>query len=350
MRRDEELEAFKRINLTLVAAELGGYSVVRKKSTRHSVLMESGNDKIIVSKNGDHFVYCSVHDPASNGTAIDFIQNVVDRNCSLGRVRQHLRPFLSGSYVSQVQASHAGKYVEAIKPSNVDFLSLAARFSGFEPITSPHAYLCGARGIPFELLQHPRVKGLVRCSPRHGSVMFPHWGQPSNDPSDDARCLVGYEIKDQNVSMFSREGRKGLFITRAFDHDRCLVFTEGGVDSLSYLAANNCVEHTRVASIAGQLNLKFQVPLIKSAIESMPSNSSIIAGFDADDQGDRLIQQLADIVISTGRGDLEFHDHRPVTRGQDWNDALQATEAKEVDDRLSSSQEIRPLCQFRNGF
>ncbi len=323
MNRDDELRRFKEINLTVIAAELAGYEIVRKKSTRHSVLMDSGTDKIIVSKNGNDYIYCSVFDPTSNGTAIDFIQNVVDRNCSLGKVRQHLRPFLNGQYVAKIKTTIAEKVAERIEPSSIDFLSVAARFSHFETIESPHPFACDQRCVPFELFQYPRLKGLVRHSPKHGSIIFPHWGQPGSDPNDNARCLVGYEIKGDSVSMFSRDGRKGLFISRAFDHDRVLVFTESGLDALSYLAFNSCADNTRIASIAGQLNQKFQVPLIESAIRNMESNSVIAAAFDADPQGNQLTGRLHDIFASVGRDDLTFADHRPLEAGQDWNDFLQ---------------------------
>lgn len=322
MRRDEELERFKEVNLTVIAAELGGYEIVRKKSTRHSVLMDSGRDKIIVSKNGSHYIYCSVHDPDSNGTVIDFVQNVVERKCSLGGVRQHLRPFLNGEHFVAVKERNPNRYAESIQPSSVDFLAVAARFSRFDPIEESHPYLCGERHIPFALLMQPRLSGLVRHSAKHGSVIFPHWGQPTSDPRDDARCLVGYEIKDGAGSMYSAEGRKGLFISRGFDADGTLVFTESGLDALSYLAVNGGCDQTRVASVGGTLNREYQLPLIEAAIRKMPLGSEIVAGFDADSPGDQLTQQLADIVSSLGRTAFSFRDHRPLMRGQDWNDCL----------------------------
>jgi len=322
MRRDEELERFKEVNLTVIAAELGGYEIVRKKSTRHSVLMDSGRDKIIVSKNGSHYIYCSVHDPDSNGTVIDFVQNVVELNCSLGRVRQHLRPFLNGEHVAAAKDRHPHKYAESVQPSSVDFLAVAARFSRFDPIEEPHPYLCAKRHVSFELLKRPRVEGLVRHSVKYGSVIFPHWGQPTNDPLDEGRCLVGYEIKGPSVSMYSAEGRKGLFVSRGFDGDRSLVFTESGLDALAYLALHCKSDHSRVVSVGGTLNRDFQLPLIEGAIRKMPAGSEIVAGFDADPPGDRLTEQLAEIVASLAGDGLKFRDHRPTIRGQDWNDVL----------------------------
>ena len=109
MDRASELDAFKKLNLSLIASAYG-FEIDRKKSTRHSVLMASGKEKIIIAQNGLHYVYCSVHDPSSSGTAIDFAQKVVEPGCSLGRVRQLLRPFLSGGYMATVQQRYTGRY------------------------------------------------------------------------------------------------------------------------------------------------------------------------------------------------------------------------------------------------
>ena len=115
--RDAEIEAFKRVNLTTIAADLG-WRIIPKKSTRHSVLMERGGEKIIVSKNGrsGHFTYCSVTNGGSSGTVIDFVQNEVERGASLGRVRQVCRPFLSGGYVAQVEHKLGRNVVKDLRP------------------------------------------------------------------------------------------------------------------------------------------------------------------------------------------------------------------------------------------
>jgi len=62
------------INLTQYAAHLG-YEIDKKKSTRSSVAMRSGADKIIISRRSGIWVYFSVSDDHDNGTIIDFAQN-----------------------------------------------------------------------------------------------------------------------------------------------------------------------------------------------------------------------------------------------------------------------------------
>lgn len=316
--RQSELEAFKRLNLSLIASSYG-YELDRRKSTRHSALMVSANDKIIVAQNGHHYVYCSVYDDASSGTAIDFVQRVIEPGCSLGRVRQLLRPFLSSGYVLSAERRCQGRFAKEIKPSETDLVGIAARMASFVPIAQSHPYLSGQRGIPAELLMSSRLMSRVLTCPRRGSVVFPHWGRPSGGGEAD-RCLVGYEIKGPGVNLFSKGGRKGLWISGGRPGDQVLAFAESGLDALSYLAVQGD-EKTRVASVSGRMNPQ-QPELVRSAIRRMEEGAQVVAAFDNDEAGDRLTEELAALVTNAGRTDLEFREDRPLTRGADWNQLL----------------------------
>lgn len=311
--RDSELAAIKQVNLSVIAAS-HGYEIVRKKSTRSSVLMSSGSDKILISKQGSHYVYCSVYDSGSQGTAIDFAMRVIEPGCSLGRARQLLRPFLNASYVSLAWQQNANRFAKDIRPSRLDLEGVKSRYNRFAPIAEPHAYLCGVRGIPFELLQSERLAGRVRHSPRRGSVVFPHLGV-----ADGVRRLTGYEIKGPDVSLFSKGGRKGLFFSKAFVGDQQLVVGEAGIDAVSYLAARG--DHgTRVASIAGRMNPE-QPALLESAIKHL-GEGEVIAAFDNDRGGDELTERLHEIASSYSQASIVFKDDRPPERGADWNQVV----------------------------
>ena len=322
--RRSELDAFKRINLSLIASAYG-YEIDRRKTTRHSVLMQSGGDKILIAQNGQHYIYCSVHDSASSGTAIDFAQRVIEPGCSLGRVRQLLRPFLNGGYVAELSYKRAGRFASVIKPSETDLLAVAARYASFVPIAQPHPYLCGERGVPAELLESVRLRGRIASCPRRGSVIFPHWGEA---PKGGDRCLVGYEIKGPGVNLFSKGGRKGLWMSAGLPGDRVLAFAESGLDAVSYLAVRDesCV---RVASLSGRMNPQ-QPELVVSAIRRMEEGAQIVAAFDNDEAGDALTQQLAALVSESGRDDLSFLDDRPPERGADWNQVVMRSQASVV--------------------
>lgn len=314
--RQSELEAFKRVNLSLIASAYG-YETDRRKSTKHSALMTNGHDKIIVAQNGQHYVYCSVYDDGSSGTAIDFAQRVIEPGCSLGRVRQLLRPFLNSGYRLSTERRCEGRFAKQISPSETDLIGLAARIASFVPIAQSHPYLTGQRGIPVELLNSRRLHGRVLSCPRRGSVVFPHWRQA---PGGGDRCLVGYEIKGPGVNLFSKGGRKGLWMSAAFKGDRVLAFAESGLDALSYLAVRGD-RRTRVASVSGRMNPQ-QPELVRSAIRRMEEGAEIVAAFDNDEAGDRLTEELSALVAAVGRPDLTFREDRPALRGTDWNQVL----------------------------
>jgi hypothetical protein len=315
LERESELDAFKQVNLTVIAAA-HGYEVVRKKSTRASVLMSSGSDKILVSKQGAHYVYCSVFDPQSQGTAIDFAQKVIEPECSMGRVRQLLRPFLSAGYLADVQSRFASSVAKKIEPSQVDLEAVANRFGQFQPVAGHHKYLCDVRGVPAELLTSKRLEGRVYQCPRRGTVIFPHYGSP--DGVSNERCLTGYEIKGEGISLFAKAARKGLFTSNAFKGDKQLVIAESGLDAISYLACRGD-QGTRLVSIAGRLN-PTQPALIRSAVERL-GRGDVIVAVDNDKAGDEFCETL-ERIVKTADAAVLFRIDRPLKRGADWNDVV----------------------------
>lgn len=319
MNRFDELDAFKKVNLSLIASAFG-FVMDRHKSTKHSVLMQSGAEKIIIAQNGAHYVYCSVHDAKSNGTVIDFIQRIVEPGCSLGRVRQLLRPYLNDTSLSLVREKYRDNFAASIRPSETDLLGVASRYSQFEPVESHHPFLCDTRGIPLSLLLSDRMRACVRHSPHYGAAIFPHWGAPHASTPDD-RCLTGFEIKGPGVNMFSKGGRKSLWMSTGKPTDNVLAFAESAIDAISYLVLHGQHDQTRVASISGQFNPD-QPALICSAMNRMEEGSRVVAAFDNDEAGDRMTQTLSELLLQSGRGDLQFVDHRPSRRGDDWNDVL----------------------------
>lgn len=316
--RDDELQAFKKINLSVIASAYG-FVVDKKETTRHTTMMRRDNEKIGITQKNGVYLFASNRDQDVAGTAIEFVAQFAEPGANLGRVRQILRPFMGGAHLTTVLKDYKGKYVKDIRGSSseIDYLGIATRIANFPKIEGHNDYLCNERAIPASLLEHPRVKGRVRWSDR-GSLIFPHYGTPDNNPQNPERALCGYEIKG-NVSMFSKGGRKGLFASAGFATDNILAVSESGVDGLSYLALHGA-EDTRVVSIAGQLN-DYQPELLKAAIGKMKPGSTIVGAFDADAAGDKFCEALMQIVGNCGRSDIDFRDHRPE-RGQDWNQVL----------------------------
>ena len=312
--QDEELEAFKRLPINFAAASLG-YRIVPKKSSKHSAVMV-GKDghKIVCStaRHDGHGVFFSTSDNVS-GSIIDLAKHVTGG--SLGVARKTLRPLLQAGGLAQDFETAGWK----LEPSKTDFLSVLARFSNFEPVISPHAFLSGTRAIPEQLILSDRFSGRIFHDPAKGTAIFPHYGSP--DGSRD-RCLTGYTIKGENsLTMFSKGGKKGLWCSNATANDNRLAISEAALDSLSYACLKNDLDRTRFISTGGQLNPE-QPALIQSAIEKLPHHDDggeVIIAVDNDAGGDQLTQKITRIFEAANRNDLALTTDVPPTRGHDWN-------------------------------
>lgn len=317
--REEELQAFKRIDLAVLASSCG-FEVDRKETTRGTTIMRRGSEKIGISKKDGIWLFCVNREGGTGGTAIEFAQLYLEPGAHLGRVRQILRPYLSGSHMSTLKKEFRGKFTRVENTSaSVDYQGIASRLASFDRIEGFNQYLCEDRSIPTSVLEHPRVKGRVRVSRKHGSVIFPHYGSADDNPKCVERAPNGYEIKGTGVNLFSKNGRKGLWTSAAFANDRILAVAESGVDALSYLALND-IDQTRIVSIGGNLNT-FQPALLQSAIRKMREGTTVVSCVDNDPGGDKLNEQIDQLVSSCGCR-VRFETHRPSKRNQDWNDTL----------------------------
>lgn len=294
--------------------------------------MRRGDEKIGISRKDGVWLYClnMAGREGEGGTVIHFVQNIMEPHCHLGRVRQLLRPYLNGAAVDVLRQKTFDKFAlpPESRPAGVDYLGIASRVSRFVRVVGHNNYLCNERAIPASLLEHPRVAGRVRLSTKHGSLIFPHYGTPNDNPKSEDRCLNGYEIKGPNVNFFSKGGRKGLWTSAGFDGDRVLGVTESGIDALSYLALNN-IDETRIVSFGGSLNA-FQPELIKAAIEKMEEGAVVVSCVDNDTAGDTYTEKIEKIVSECGRSDIEFREHRPETRGEDWNAVLKNSRSQQA--------------------
>jgi DNA primase len=67
--------------------------------------------------------------------------------------------------------------------------------------------------------------------------------------------------------------------------------------------------------------------LVKATIARLPEGSEIVAAFDADAAGRKLVElvrmAVAAVAAETGSRSLIFHVHLPALEGQDWNQVLQ---------------------------
>ena len=205
------------INLTQYAAHLG-YEIDRKKSTRSSIAMRSGADKIIISRRGALWVYFSVSDDNDNGTIIDFAEKRTNK--SLKEIGCDLQSWISGG----VALPELKSYVADVEEQIYDPARVANVFKRCRAVRN-HAYLEG-RGLTGELLSSPRFAGRIFAD-RYQNAAFPHYG---------AQGICGLELKDSEKAVFVKGSEKTLWRSNVRAGDDTLILSEAVIDALSHAA------------------------------------------------------------------------------------------------------------------
>lgn len=307
MNRDSELDAFKReIDLRQFAVSLG-YEMDRRESWRGSTVLRRGADKIIVKRNGNgHYVFFSVRDDGDHGTLIDFLQR--RQNLSLGAVRQVLRTWIGGPATPP--------QFPALEPASPNRMRVECAYRRMAE-AQRYPYLERQRCVPTAVLLSPRFAGRMRIDSR-GNTVFPHF---------DAAGLCGYEIKNRGFTGFAAGGQKGMWFSHTRLDDRRLVLAESAIDALSHAALfPDAEDQTRYASLGGKPSSR-QTGLVQTTIARLPEGAEIVAAFDADEVGRKLVDAIrkaaASVARRTGRSDLIFKAQLPAKEGEDWNLVLQ---------------------------
>lgn len=304
---DIELEAFKReIDLRQFAASLG-YEIDRRESWRGSTVLRRGGDKIVVKRHGNgHYVFFSVRDDHDHGTIIDFVQR--RQNLSLGAVRQILRPWIGRPAIPP--------RFPALEPTDPNRMRVECAYRRMS-VVPRYPYLEQDRYVPAAVLWSARFVGRIRLDCR-GNTVFPHF---------DAAGLCGYEIKNRGFTGFAAGGEKGLWLSHPRGHDRRLILAESAIDALSHATLfPDAEDRTRYASLGGKPS-RPQVGLLQATVAKLPGAAEIVAAFDADPAGRRLVEEIREVVANvasaTERSDLIFQSHLPTQEGEDWNIVLQ---------------------------
>jgi len=307
--RPDELEDFKRnINLCEYASS-HGFEIDRKKSGRSSAVMRHPNgEKIIVARGSNgHWIYFNPHDDRDQGTIIDFIQ--LRDQSSLGAVRKTLRGFTG----SALTTSSPIRFRELV-PCEQDLAQVMGGWLKAKPIDGSHAYL-ESRAIRRDVLADPKFADRIRIDSR-GNALFPHW---------NADAMSGFEVKNRRFTGFSPGGVKGLWCSRPSPDDQELYIAETAIDALS-VASLIGVQKKRFLSTAGQIS-PTQALLLKSAVEKMPTNSTIYLAMDNDPPG-RKLAEVIQHELSAIAAPRRIVPYLPDHEGDDWNDVLQRTRGR----------------------
>ena len=299
---DEELEQFKTdINLTEFAASRG-YALDTRESSRNSAVMRHPDgDKIIVAKNeaNANWIFFSVRDDRDNGTIIDFLQQ--RGGGTLGRVRQKLRDWIG----SPRPALPIASYVLDLLPITRDRAAVMAEWERARACFAL-PYLT-ARGIGTPALVLPRFAGCVRVDARN-NALFPHF---------DRQGLCGFEIKNKDFTGFAAGGNKGLWYSASAATDQWLVLVESAIDAYSFHLLHGW-ENARYMSTGGALNPQ-QPELLRGAIEKLPDGAGVVLGFDRDEGGDKLADEVKNFAPA-GRNLRRMVPDAGT--GKDWNEML----------------------------
>ena len=92
--------------------------------------------------------------------------------------------------------------------------------------------------------------------------------------------------------------------------------------------------HTKVSGYIEEVYANYigkpssrQAALVQATIAKLQAGAEIVAAFDADDAGRKLVEMIREIVagvtLRTGRSDLIFETRLPADEGEDWNQVLQ---------------------------
>lgn len=292
------------INLTQYAAHLG-YEIDRKKSTRSSIAMRCGADKIIISRRGSLWVYFSVSDDNDNGTIIDFAEKRTNK--SLKEIGCFLQSWIGGGVV----LPQAKNYAHEVEEQVYDPARVANVFKRCRPVTN-HAYLEG-RGLTGGLLSSPRFAGRIFAD-RYQNAAFPHYG---------AQGICGLELKDAEKAVFVKGSEKTLWRSNVSAGDDTLILSEAVIDALSHAAL--FPNETAIYAATGGGMSPEQAEIIKQAVRSIKNLKRIVLITDNDTGGDRLTDKIQNAIAESGFSG-EITRHSPDTRGDDWNDVLKATE------------------------
>lgn len=275
-----------------------GYVLDAAESTRDSLKMRSGSQVLIVRCREDGvWGYFNPHDPADNGTIIQYLQRRRGSGFTLGHVKRHLRGFVP-------RAEHSP--MPSPRPQAPrDLMPVAARWQRAQRLTGLPPYLA-ARGLTEATVT--AYAAALRTDHR-GNVLFAH--------TDEAGAVVGYEIAGPALHSFSKGGTRLLCRLGPLDGPEPvkIALTESGIDALS-LAQLTGRRDTLFLSTGGALS-RHTLDQVERLAERYPA-AQILPAFDADAGG----KAFADQVEQTFAGRNGIRRIVPKGGCKDWNDQL----------------------------
>jgi phage pi2 protein 07/5S rRNA maturation endonuclease (ribonuclease M5) len=303
---DAELERIKsEINLTEYLA-WKGFKVDKNKSTRASILMRKGSERIIVARAEDnHWIYFSVHDEQDSGSIIDFIQRRDGKN--LGQVRASLRPWFGFQKRPKVDPSNY-IYTKNVAKSFSDQAKVTAKYELLRELKKENdnavEYL-SSRKIGFDLLFHPKIKGSIKAD-FYSNCCFLHYYR---------KDVVGWEMKSKEMNGYTKYGQKSVWYSNPLKTESQLVLFESAIDALSWQEIfPDKIEVSWLWSTGGGWS-KNTKNMIEVALKKY-QHLEVICAFDNDSAGDDFYRKICEMM------EKEVFRYKPNLK--DWNDDLKS--------------------------
>jgi hypothetical protein len=285
---------------------------------------KDGHKMIIKQSEGGRWYYWSRKDPDDKGTILDFVGRRMPGgekgNFDLRAVIGQLRAKLAGGS----ELVHRREPERKLRVSAFDRNKALSAYQETQ-ISATCGYLMTSRCLSQETLGSARFRGTWRVD-RFGTAVFPHH-------DDDGLC--GFERRGRTVRGFSSGGRKAAWLSNVLPGDRFLFLTEQSIDAMSH---NQIVRRPGIVygSIAGEPSL-WQWEYLKELLRSR-SHLQIIAGFDADSEGERFTARLRDLAgreVLRERPEWRLASPAPPDKKLDWNFLLQNGHGRSMERALA---------------
>ena len=300
-----ELNNFKeKINLSEFAASYG-YVKDKNKSTKSSVFMKNGTDKIVIAKSEvNHYIYFSLDDEKDNGTIIDFIQKRSSK--SLGNIRNSLRVWLGFSKRPKVNPDSFSRSIDITLKNTAEILAQIYNFRQIKKDDSAFKYLNEYRDIHQKTLQNKRFFSKI-FTDEFNNACFPHFY---------GKKMSGWEMKNKKYTGFVKAGKKAIWFSNREDTDKNIIVTESSIDALSHACLfPEYVKNSWYISTAGSFGQTTK-KMLDAAFQKQVWDKIILA-FDNDKQGRAFNERVSKLIMERA-GQCEIQ----TPNLKDWNEDL----------------------------
>jgi hypothetical protein len=325
-----ELDRFKQSIDLVDYAQRHGYQVSKEDKKGNWHLLDKDDEKLLVTRKGDHQVYLNTGNERDSGSVIDFAKTRGGdgQGLNLGQVRQELRQYLDGNpappreYATPVDISRLNalpvgdpnrdKQVEEDRKTQ-----LIAEVLGVKKELTDRSYLHG-RGIEDKTIDNPAFQGRIFTAQQneYKNTAFPLYNEQG---------LASVEQKNENWKNLLELPKNGIWVSHPTEGkdtkvDRVVV-SESAVDSLSHHQLKHGQDQKNTMYIATSgTPTEAQVALIQRVIDKQEPKEVVLAN-DNDAGGRKFninyLNELHPARPLTPVADLEAY--KEPTRPVEWH-------------------------------